>query len=191
MKDSFGKVRNFIGVSPVIFKAYAWVRAMGGEGMVEAARVSVLNNNYLLKHIKEIRGADVSFGGGYRIEQVRYSWQELYEDTGVECEDIAIRMADYGMHLWSSHHPFIVPQPFTIEPTEAYSKAEMDEYLAVLRQISKEAYEDPKRLKQAPFNSCCHRVNNGPLDDPEKWAITWRAYKKKWKQEEIVNQELA
>ncbi|MBE0710876.1 MAG: hypothetical protein IH583_00735, partial [Candidatus Aminicenantes bacterium] len=43
--------------------------------------------------------------------------------------DITLRMADFGFHLWSSHHPFIVPEPFTIEPTESYSKDEIDEYL--------------------------------------------------------------
>lgn len=191
MKDSFGKVRNFMGVAPVILKAYGWIRAVGVEGLVEAARVAVLNNNYMLKHIREIRGADASFGEGYRIEQVRYTWQQLYEDTGVTTEDMSIRMADFGMHLWSSHHPFIVPQPFTIEPTEAYSKAEIDEYLAVLRQISHEAYTKPAFLKNAPYNSCCHRVNNEPLDNPEKWAITWRAYQNKWIQQECQSEELA
>lgn len=191
MPDSIGKVRNFIGVAPVILKAYAWIRALGGEGLVEASRVAVLNNNYMLKKIREIHGAESSYGDGFRIEQVRYSAQKLFEETGVTTEDIAIRMADYGMHLWSSHHPFIVPQPFTIEPTEAYSKAEIDEYLSVLKQIFREAYADPAYLKQAPYNSCSHRAHNESLDDPERWAITWRMYQKKWNQEEKSTAELA
>ncbi len=183
MPGSIGKVRNFLGVAPVILKAYAWIRALGGEGLVEASRVAVLNNNYMLKKIREIPGAVSSYGDGWRIEQVRYSAQQIFEETGVTTEDMAIRMADYGMHLWSSHHPFIVPQPFTVEPTEAYSKAEMDEYLAVLKQIIHEAYTDPAYLKQAPHRSCSHRANSGPLDDPERWAITWRMYQKKWNME--------
>ena len=88
-------------------------------------------------------------------------------------------MADFGFHLWSSHHPFTIPQPFTIEPTESYSKEELDEYLEALEHISKEAYENPEIVKTAPHNSVIHRCDNSWLDDPEKWAITWRSYLKK------------
>jgi glycine dehydrogenase subunit 2 len=88
-------------------------------------------------------------------------------------------MADFGFHLWSSHHPFIVPEPFTIEPTESYSKAEIDEYLAALKKISGEAYEDPAKVKGAPYRSVVHRIDHGWFEDPARWAITWRSYLKK------------
>ncbi|NHJ31568.1 MAG: glycine dehydrogenase subunit 2, partial [Asgard group archaeon] len=87
----------------------------------------------------------------------------------------------FGFHMWSSHHPFIVPQPFTLEPTEAYSRDELDEYLAGLKQVVKEAYENPEIVKKAPHNSVIHKYDHDPLDDPERWAITWRAYLKKRK----------
>jgi glycine dehydrogenase subunit 2 len=74
-----------------------------------------------------------------------------------------------------------VPQPFTIEPTEAYSKAELDEYLAGLEQVVKEAYAEPEKVKTAPHRSVSHRAENHLLDDPETWAVTWRAYLKKRK----------
>jgi glycine dehydrogenase subunit 2 len=182
LPHTIGKVRLFHCIFPVVLKAYAWVMSLGAEGLREAAKVAVLNNNYLLEHIKKIRGASAPFATGmHRIEQVRYSWKQLTKDTGVTTEDIAYRMADFGFHLWSSHHPFIVPEPFTIEPTESYSKEELDEYLAALEYIAKEAYEDPEVVKTAPHSSVIHRVDDSWLDDPEKWAITWRAYLKKHK----------
>jgi glycine dehydrogenase subunit 2 len=88
-------------------------------------------------------------------------------------------MADFGFHLWTSHHPFIVPEPFTIEPTESYSKDELDEYLAGLEKAAEEAYKNPEILKKAPHQSVVHRIDDSTLDDPDKWAITWRAYLKK------------
>jgi glycine dehydrogenase subunit 2 len=182
LAHSIGKVRGFQGVFPVVLRAYAWIMSLGGEGLKEVSRIAVLNNNYLLEKIKQIRGADAPYAAGrHRIEQVRYSWEQLYRDTGVTTEDVALRMADFGFHLWSSHHPFVVPQPFTIEPTEAYSKAELDEYLAGLEQVVKEAYEDPEKVKTAPHRSVSHRAENHLLDDPETWAVTWRAYLKKRK----------
>jgi len=177
---TIGKTRGFYGVFPVILKAYAWIMSLGAAGLKEAARVAVLNNNYLLENIKKIRGAASPFSAGkHRIEQVRYTWEQLTQDTGVTTEDITCRMADFGFHLWSSHHPFVVPQPFTIEPTESYSKDELDEYLEGLRKIVEEAYENPERVKNAPYNSVVHKIDHSTLDDPEKWAITWRAHLKK------------
>lgn len=177
---SIGKTRAFYGTVQVALKAYAWTRALGADGLREVSEVAVLNNNYLLEKIRRIRGASAPYAKGRRrIEQVRYSWEQLYKDTGVTTEDIAYRMADYGMHLWSSHHPFIVPQPFTVEPTESYSKEELDEYIAVLARISEEAYTEPETVKTAPHRSVCHRVRPQDFDDPARWAITWRLYKRK------------
>ena len=45
--QSLGKVREFFGNIPQVVKAYAWVRAMGADGIREAADLSVLANNYM------------------------------------------------------------------------------------------------------------------------------------------------
>jgi len=180
--QSIGKVRDFYGSIPVILKAYAWIMSLGSEGLKNVARIAVLNNNYLFRKVIKIRGVSAPFAmGRNRIEQVRYSWQNLTSDTGVTTEDVTNRMIDFGFHMWSSHHPFIVPEPFTLEPTESYSKAELDEYIAGLAKVSQEAYENPEMVKNAPHNSVVHKIDTSWLDDPEKWAVTWRAYLKKHK----------
>jgi glycine dehydrogenase subunit 2 len=141
----------------------------------------VLNNNYLEKKLKEIPGISVHYSTDRRkLEQIRYSWEQLYQDTGVGTEDVMRRMADYGLqHYWMSHHPWIVPQPFTLEPCESYSKDDLDEYAAVLRQISKEAYENPELVKTAPHHQVVHKVPEPSIDEPERIAVTWRQYLKK------------
>ncbi len=180
LPKSIGKIRSFHGVLAAVIKAYSWIRALGADGLEEAARVAVLNNNYLFRKVLEIRGACAPYAEGHhRIEQVRYSWDQLFKETGVGTWDITCRLADFGMHMWSSHHPFVVPEPMTLEPTESYSKAELDEYIAVLKQVSSEAYENPELVKTAPHRSVTHRPGHETLDDPDKWAITWRAYQKK------------
>ena len=182
LPQTIGKVRSFHGPFSVILKAYAWIMSMGAEGLKEVARVAVLNNNYILSKIAKIKGAKSPFPAGkHRIEQVRYTWEDLCRETGVSTFDIALRMADFGFHLWSSHHPFIVPEPFTIEPTESYAKRELDEYLEALEFIAEEARRDPEKVKTAPHRSVVHRIDQSPYDDPQKWAITWRAYLKKQK----------
>jgi glycine dehydrogenase subunit 2 len=103
----------------------------------------------------------------------------LFNETGVETFDVTCRMADFGFHMWSSHHPFVIPEPFTLEPTESYSKAELDEYIAALQRVSDEAYDNPEIVKTAPHSSVTHRPGHDTLDDPDKWAVTWRSYLKK------------
>jgi glycine dehydrogenase subunit 2 len=88
-------------------------------------------------------------------------------------------MADFGVHYWTSHHPWVVPEPFTLEPTESYTKEELDEYIAIMQRVSDEAYSNPDIVKTAPHASVVHQHDHAPLDDPERWAITWRAYLRK------------
>lgn len=180
IKNSIGKVRSFYGVPQVMLKAYSWIMSLGAEGLYEVAKIAVLNNNYLYKKILEIKGMSAPYiEGKQRIEQVRYSMEELKQDTGIEVEDFQNRIFDFGLHFWTSHHPYIVPSPFTLEPTETTSKEDMDEYIEAFKHIANEAYTNPEIVKTAPHNSVVHKIDCTDLDIPEKWCITWRSYLKK------------
>jgi glycine dehydrogenase subunit 2 len=180
LPHSIGKIKQFYGNVQNVLRAYAWAMSLGADGLRQVAETSVLNNNYVLSRMRRIRGASAPYAPGkHRIEQVRYSWDDLHRETGVTTEDLGLRAADYGLHYWTSHHPFVVPQPLTIEPTESYSRADLDEYVDVLEHVAQEAYTDPERVKTAPHNSTVHRGDPEPFDDPSRWAMTWRAYKRK------------
>jgi glycine dehydrogenase subunit 2 len=130
--------------------------------------------------MRQIPGASAPYAKGKRrIEQVRYSWQELFEETGVHSEEIGLRAADFGVHYWTSHHPFVVPEPCTLEPTESYSKQELDEYADIMAHVAQETRSDPETVKGAPHNSTIHTIDHASLDDPDRWAVTWRAYLRK------------
>ncbi len=178
--QSVGKMRPWYGVAPNLVRAYAWIRSLGPDGLRAVAETAVLNNNYLLAKVLEIEGASAPYAvGKRRIEQVRYSWQALAEATDVHSEELGVRMADFGTHYWTSHHPFVVPEPMTLEPTESYSKADLDEYAAMLREVAREARETPETVHSAPHASTIHRIDPSWFDDPERWAVTWRAYLRK------------
>jgi glycine dehydrogenase subunit 2 len=68
----------------------------------------------------------------------------------------------------------------TLEPCESYGKEDLDEYAAVLKHIRDEAYSDPEVVKNAPHKCASHKLaDESALDDPKRWATTWRAYIKK------------
>jgi glycine dehydrogenase subunit 2 len=178
--DSVGKLRPFYGYVPVVLRAYAWVMSLGAEGLREVAEIAVLNNNYLLRKMLEIPGVCAPYAKGKRrIEQVRYSWEELAQETGIHSEELGVRAADFGVHYWTSHHPFVVAEPCTLEPTETCSKDELDEYVDILSHVAEEACTDPELVRTAPHNSTIHTIDHSPLDDPSQWAMTWRVYLKK------------
>ncbi len=180
--DSIGKIGQFYGVAANFVRAYAWIMAHGAEGLREAASVAVLNNNYLMKKVLEIPGVTAPYEAGQpRIEQVRYSWEGLAQETGLGVEELARRAADYKMHFFMSHHPFVVPEPATLEPTESYSKRDLDEYAAAWASMADEARHQPDLVREAPHHAPIHQMRDQEawLTDPDKWAPTWRAYRKK------------
>ena len=182
LPKSIGKTRSFYGNASIVVRAYAWIMQHGVDGLREVAECSVLNNNYMEKKLREIPGVTVWYAEGKRrLEQVRYCWEQLAKDTGVGTADVMRRMADFGLqHYWTSHHPWVVPEPFTLEPCDSYSMSDIDEYCAVLAQISKEAHEDPEFVKNSPYNLPVHKVPEPEIDEPERIAVTWRQYQKKF-----------
>jgi len=118
--------------------------------------------------------------GKYRLQEVRYSWKDLEAETGVTTDDVARRIVDYGVNnYFTSHAPWIVPEPFTPEPTESYSKAELDEYAAIIARVADEAYADPELVKSAPHRSSIAKIDESILHDPARVITTWRAWVKR------------
>ncbi|MGE5453807.1 MAG: aminomethyl-transferring glycine dehydrogenase subunit GcvPB, partial [Methylocystaceae bacterium] len=111
LPQTIGRVRQFFGNPHIVVRTYMWIMQHGADGLREVAEISVLNNNYMQKKLSEVPGVVIRYAEGKRrLEQVRYSWEKLFEDTGVGTDDIMRRMADYGLvHYWTSHHPWVVP----------------------------------------------------------------------------------
>jgi len=179
---SVGKVRQFQGTLSAVIRAYAWVMSLGRDGLETVAETAILNNNYMMKRVLgEVRGITMSWAeqAPDRLEQVRYSFEKLLEETGVGAEAVNRHMLDFGFQrFFPSHHPMIVPEPYTPEPTESYSKADIDEYVAALKQISEEAYSTPEIVLTAPHNGPIARLEEDHIEDVSQLAVTWRSYQK-------------
>jgi len=179
--QSVGKVRQFMGNVHVVVRAYMWIMQLGADGIREAAICSVLNNQYLMKKMKQIKGIKVYYAEGVRrLEQCRYSWQPIFEDTGFTTDDLNKRIGDFGLEHWfTSHHPYVVPNPFTLEPTESVSKDDLDEYVSVFTELSRECYEEPELIRNAPHNLAVHDALMDEVVEFDQIAVTWRQMKKR------------
>lgn len=178
--DSIGKLRKYYGVPAVLVRAYAYIRSLGPDGIKQIAELSILNNNYMLKKLLEIDGLSMPMAEGkYRLEQARLSWKELTDETGVTTDDICRRIVDYGFQdYFASHHPRIIPEPFTPEPVETYSKDDIDEFVAAFKAIAEEARNDPELVKTAPHKAALgSQIQEEYLTEWENFATTWRAFR--------------
>jgi glycine dehydrogenase subunit 2 len=177
--QSVGKIRAFHGVPATVVRSFAWILSLGAEGLREVAQTAVLNNNYLAARLAGVPGLDVSFAetnSAHRLEQIRYTLARLQEDTGVGTVDVARRTADFGVaSYFPSHEPWLVAEPMTLEPSESYSRADLDEYAEIIAEVAREAYESPQTVLSSPHRSTVHQLDQAPHDDPERWALTWRA----------------
>jgi glycine dehydrogenase subunit 2 len=175
--ESIGTLRSGFGNVHSVIKAFAWAAMMGADGLREAAHVAVLNSNYAAKRVAAIRGADIAFGenDARRLEQARYTWEELARETGVGTVDVHDRMSDFGVvGHYTSHLPWLVSEPFTLEPAESYSQEEIDEVLGILEQISADAYAGREGAEGAPHrNASDASIVSDAYSRP---ATTWRAF---------------
>jgi len=177
-----GRVREFLGNVPQVVKAYSWVLAMGADGIREAADLSVLANNYMEQRLLAIPGVTKSFDHltGRRLEMTRFSLGTYTAETGVTAVDVQNRMTDFGVDaFWLSHEPWIVPEPFTPEAGETWSIEDVDYWIDVLEHVLAEGRSDPETVRTAPHNQVVAQIDGSSLDDPARWATTWRAYQRK------------
>ncbi len=152
---SIGKVRSYYGNLPVLVKAYAYIVALGAEGLKAASEQAVINANYMLARLKDLFPAPA---GDRCMHEFVLSGKPL-GTYGVKTLDLAKRLLDYGYYAPTIYFPLIVEDAIMIEPTETESKATMDEFIEVLKKIAAEAASDPQLLKNAPHTTPVSRLN--------------------------------
>jgi glycine dehydrogenase subunit 2 len=175
--ESVGKIRSFYGNVAVLLRAYAYILSMGGEGLEEAAEISVLNANYLVKKLSEVRGLELPYAKGRpRKHECVFSAKPLYKETGVRALDVAKRLLDYGLHSPTTYFPLIVDEALMIEPTESMEKEELDRFVEALKKISEEVYSNPDLVKNAPYDASVTRLDEVKASHPKTMALSWRMH---------------
>jgi glycine dehydrogenase subunit 2 len=152
---SIGQVKAFYGNFGIILRAYAYIRALGPEGLKKATEYAVLNANYIKKRLSDY----------YYLPYETPSMHECVftdkrqEEKGVTTMDIAKRLIDYGFHPPTVYFPLVVHGAIMIEPTESESKHSLDRFIEAMIGIAKEAEENPELLKEAPTLSPIRRAD--------------------------------
>jgi len=177
---SIGKIRSFYGNVAVLLKAYAYILSLGSDGLKEVAEVSVLNANYLMKKLKEIRGLTLPYNSEKpRKHECVFSAKPLKSETNVSALNIAKRLLDYGLHAPTIYFPLIVDEALMIEPTETSEKEELDRFADAMRKICEESYTNHEAVLKAPHNTAVSRLDEVKASHPRTMALSWRMHLKK------------
>ncbi len=155
IEESIGRVHPWFGNFNVLVKAYAYIKALGGEGLREVSENSIINANYLMKKVAV--DYDIKYPGRCMHEFVA-SGRNL-KKFGVKTVDVAKRLLDYGLHAPTVYFPLIVEEALMIEPVETEKKESLDHFADVMAVIAKEAEENPEILHEAPVTTPVRRLD--------------------------------
>jgi glycine dehydrogenase subunit 2 len=167
--ESVGRVRMFYGNFGMFVRALAYILANGPDGLRQTTEDAVLNANYIRAKLEDV----------YELPYKTPSMHEVvFSDrrqvkNGIKTGDIAKRLIDYGFHPYTTSFPLIVPGALMIEPTESESREELDLFVDAMRQIAREAEENPRVILDAPHSTRVSRLDE--TGAARKPILRWKA----------------
>ena len=152
---SVGRLHSFYGNFANMVRAYAYIRTLGGEGLKRVSENAVLNANYLKVALKT--DYDLPYDVHCMHEFVISGNRQ--KAHGVKTLDISKRLLDFGIHPPTNYFPLIVPEAMMIEPTETETRETLDYFIDVMKQIAREAEENPEVVTSAPHDTPVRRLD--------------------------------
>jgi glycine dehydrogenase len=126
------------GSASILSISYAYIAMMGGEGLTNATRIAILNANYIKARLEGHYKILYAGANGRCAHEMIVDCRE-FKKAGIEVEDIAKRLMDYGFHAPTVSFP--VAGTLMIEPTESEPREELDRFIDTLIEIRKEIRE--------------------------------------------------
>src|SRR5260370_23938854 len=109
---------------------------MGGHGLTQASRVAILNANYIARRLDAHFPVLYKGKNGFVAHECIVDLRKVKRDAGIEVDDVAKRLMDYGFHAPTTSFPVI--GTLMIEPTESEAKAELDRFCGAMIGIREE-----------------------------------------------------
>ncbi|HXN81433.1 MAG TPA: aminomethyl-transferring glycine dehydrogenase [Myxococcales bacterium] len=147
------------GSASILLISWAYIRLMGGEGLIEATKHAILNANYVAARLEPHFPVLYRGKNGTVAHECILDLRKVKKSAGIEVDDVAKRLMDYGFHAPTTSFPVI--GTVMVEPTESESKAELDRFCdamigirAEIREIEEgKAAKDKNVLKGAPHTA--------------------------------------
>ncbi len=147
--------------------SYVYIRLMGAEGLTQATRVAILNANYIAHRLEEHYPVLYRGRSGTVAHECIVDLRQLRASAGIEVEDVAKRLMDYGFHAPTVSFP--VAGTLMIEPTESEALSELDRFCEAMIAIR----EEIRQVELGILDRRDNPLKNAPHTQAEVVSDAW------------------
>ena len=155
------------GSASILLISYAYIKMLGANGVTDATKWAILNANYMKTRLEKNYPILYSGKNGTCAHEFIVDLRPFKQSCGVEAEDVAKRLIDYGFHAPTMSFP--VPGTIMIEPTESEDKAELDRFCDALLSI----YDEIKAIENGTADKLNNALKNAPHTQHVVCADEW------------------
>ncbi len=155
------------GSASILLISYAYIKMLGIEGVRRATEYAILNANYMKARLEKFYKILYTGTNGTCAHEFIVDLRPFKTSAGIEAEDVAKRLIDYGFHAPTMSFP--VPGTIMIEPTESEDKAEMDRFCDALISI----YDEIIAIENGTADKTDNALKNAPHTQNTVCANEW------------------
>lgn len=144
------------GSASIVLISWVYIALMGSEGLTNATRNSILNANYIAKRLEKVYPVLYKGKNGFVAHECILDLRPFKKSAGIEVEDVAKRLIDYGFHAPTMSFP--VPGTLMIEPTESESLEELDRFCEAMLLI----YQEILDVQNGTLDKTDNPLKNSP-----------------------------
>ncbi|RAJ00289.1 glycine dehydrogenase [Chitinophaga skermanii] len=144
------------GSASILLISYAYIRMLGYDGLKQATAYAILNANYMKARLEKDYTILYTGSAGTCAHEFIVDLRPFKATAGIEAEDVAKRLMDYGFHAPTMSFP--VPGTIMIEPTESEDKAELDRFCDAMLSIR----EEIRAIEEGTADKANNVLKNAP-----------------------------
>jgi len=164
----FGSVSSApFGSASILLISYAYIKMLGSEGITNATKYAILNANYMKAKLEKYFKILYTGANNTCAHEFIVDLRPFKTSAGIEAEDVAKRLMDYGFHAPTLSFP--VPGTIMIEPTESEDKAELDRFCDAMVSI----YHEIKSIELGKQDKLDNPLKNAPHTQHVICADEW------------------
>ena len=155
------------GSASILLISYAYIKMLGQEGVRKSTEYAIMNANYMKAKLEKFYKILYTGKNGYCAHEFIVDLRPFKATAGIEAEDVAKRLMDYGFHAPTMSFP--VPGTIMIEPTESEDKGELDRFCEALISI----YQEIKAIEDGKADKADNALKNSPHTQQVVCADEW------------------
>ncbi|MBX3256889.1 MAG: aminomethyl-transferring glycine dehydrogenase [Chitinophagaceae bacterium] len=144
------------GSASILLISYGYIRLLGAEGVKAATEYAILNANYMRARLHDHYDILYLGSNGTCAHEFIIDLRPFKATAGIEAEDVAKRLMDYGFHAPTLSFP--VPGTIMVEPTESEDIAELDRFCNAMISI----HEEIKAIEEGKSDKTDNPLKNAP-----------------------------